>query len=195
MQLSHMKDRALSGDTAYFKHLSWVTWYQLDFSGSEGEGNGHAGSGGPDLSKVLEEIGISPGSSIIDLGSGKGAACFTLLNHPFVAVKGVELSPRLHLIACRNAQKLGLDPRLTLEHDDATAVNLDGFSHVYLFNPFPDAIVSRVFANVRKSHFDKPRPLTIIYKYPGIPNIEPFGYRSRKVFSLPLSHPFYVYTL
>lgn len=190
-----------------------VLWYALqtrlrglDLSGASPESLGlnpaeavqHSNSGGPILDAVLQACSIPPGSRIIDFGSGKGGAVFTMARFPFTEVLGIELSPELVSIAKRNAQSLNVS-NVHFECRSATevTVDLDRFSHIYFFNPFSPAIFRQVYQNLVDSLKRKPRMLTVICKHPEgsieqcFPESEAFRLMSKMQFTL--SHPFYVF--
>ncbi|MBF0295007.1 MAG: class I SAM-dependent methyltransferase [Magnetococcales bacterium] len=85
----------------------------------------------------------------IDIGSGKGKACFYAALHArFPSILGIEFSRALLDIAAQNHQKLSArsgGARIAFLHADAATVRLPtGTSLIFLFNPF-DAIVLEHF--------------------------------------------------
>jgi SAM-dependent methyltransferase len=192
--LPHVVDRLIALDLTYLLYLLRIRRHRLDFTAATvSQGHDHMGSGGPDLSRVLNRLGIPPHSRILDLGSGKGAACLTLATHGFEEVVGLELCPALIQIAHANTQRVGASVRYVCG-DAATFTDLDRFTHLYLFNPFPVSVLLHVWANVYESLERCPRRLTVIYKFPGEPpaDLDPSVF-TRRVIRLPRSHPFYIY--
>lgn len=125
----------------------------------------YSDSGGPELAGVLASLRIPRGSVALDLGCGKGGAAITLARH-FTRVTGVELAAELVDIARRNAQRSGLD-NLRFVHSDASAFTaLDDYTHLYLYNPFPCAVLAEVLANLRASLVRHDRELVLIYRNP-----------------------------
>jgi tRNA1(Val) A37 N6-methylase TrmN6 len=163
----------LNGRTDYLLYALWVRCMKLDFRHVSLETLGfspdhsvhHAGSGGPFLADVLKKIDIPPGSRIVDLGCGKGSAMCTLARFPFEEVAGVELSEDLARIAEDNGRKLGLSLRFYVA-DVVDFKEFDRFTHIYMFNPFPEAVTAQVMKNLRASLKRKPRKLTMIYFFP-----------------------------
>jgi SAM-dependent methyltransferase len=202
--LSHVVRRAITGDVAYLAYAAWTRLHRLDFAHtsldhlglSPERSNLHAASGGPDLARVLKRLGVPPGSRVLDLGSGKGSACVTLAAFPFSEVVGVECSRTLVEIAQANIARLRLSNVRFVCVDAAAFTDLDRFTHVYLFNPFPPVVLRQVVKNLRDSLDRQPRTLMVIYKYPGRAEETPVD---RTVFShdctisVPLSHPFHVF--
>jgi SAM-dependent methyltransferase len=118
------------------------------------------------LQQVLDSLNITERDSIIDLGSGKGSAIIFFAKYPFQKVAGVELSDRIYRISLANLKKLKLD-RISLFHLDAEQFkDFDTYNYVYLYNPFPEAIMKKVLNNICLSLQNNPRSLAIIYKNP-----------------------------
>lgn len=125
----------------------------------------YSDSGGPELSRMLSSLRIPRGSVALDLGCGKGGAAITMARY-FARVTGVELSAELARIARANAQRSGLD-NLQFFHGDASAFTaLDDYTHIYLYNPFPCAVLTEVLANLRHSLSRRDRELILIYRNP-----------------------------
>jgi hypothetical protein len=156
----------------------------------------HADSGGPDLVKVLKRCNITKDDRILDMGSGKGGAMFSMARFPFAEVAGVEVARELDILAKHNAGKLGLYNLRFICQDAAKYTDLDRFTYIYFFNPFPLTVMSKVMANLKASLARAPRKLILIYKYPGCPDL----YVDRETFMLHEfmtfkgSHPFTLYS-
>lgn len=129
-------------------------------------GSPYGNSGGPDLARVLQALRPEPSSAIIDLGCGKGGALITMASFPFARICGVDLSADLLRVASENLRKCGLEGIELHCCDAADFADLDGFTHVYMYNPFPSPVMQAVMANLRASLTRRPRSLTIIYKNP-----------------------------
>lgn len=126
----------------------------------------HSNSGGPQLALVLKSLRIPPGSIGLDLGSGKGGAAITMARKSFASVTGVELSGDLVEIARENARRAGVE-NLDFIHSDASGFTaLDRFTHIYLYNPFPCAVLCEVLENIRLSIKRRDRELLLIYRNP-----------------------------
>lgn len=198
MILPHVIRRALAGDWAYLRFLVWQRWHRVDFSaasvaelGLPDGSHDHMHSGGPDLLRVLDTLTITPADRCLDLGSGKGASTFTLATR-FAQVVGIELSPALVAVAQRNQRRLGVSNVLFVAVDARAYRDFDAFSHVYLFNPFSDAILQAVIAEIGASLQRHPRAFTVIYKHFQTPTVDFPGFTC-EVIRLPRSHAFYVY--
>lgn len=163
-----------NGRIDYIRYLLWTRWKGLDFTPvpletlgfSEHHSVSHAASGGVFLRDILNRIDMPAGSRVIDIGCGKGSAMCTLGTYPFKEVAGVELSESLARIAETNARKLGLDHIKVYVSDATEFSDFDRFTHIYMFNPFPDAVMRRVIDHIRLSLQRVPRRLTIIYVFP-----------------------------
>jgi protein-L-isoaspartate O-methyltransferase len=156
----------------------------------------HSESGGPYLKKVLKTLTIRETSKALDLGSGKGGAVLTLSRFPFSEIVGVEISDSLVRIAQDNIAKCRLKNVQFVRCDAGAFTDLDRFTHIYMYNPFPQAVMEEVMINLSRSLQRNPRILTLIYCNPAchttIMNSRLFpGYRHVKY---PYSHDFHIYT-
>jgi SAM-dependent methyltransferase len=108
--------------------------------------------------------------TFVDLGSGKGRALLLAAKQGFERVIGVEFMPELHRAAEENIRTFVAKHRpsaqvqslcmnaLDFEFPDAPLV-------VYLFNPFPEPVLSAVLNNLRQSWEHNPRPVYLAYRY------------------------------
>ena len=161
-----------SGNSAELCYQLWNKWKGVDFEFvsieelglPQGRAHFHSSSGGPVLARVFKTIDVPLGSVALDLGSGKGSAVMTLSRLQFAEVVGVELSAELIDVALHNAAKL--DRRnVRFVHADAAAFrDYDRVTHLYMYNPFPCAVMSAVVANLAASLARSPRRLTIVYR-------------------------------
>ena len=127
----------------------------------------HGVTPGFELERVLRALNVPSGSSIIDMGCGKGVSLFTFAKFPqFSHVAGCDISSDLLAIAEKNFLRLGLKGITLYCCDAATFTDFDRFDYVYLFNPFYGETFSRMVENLSKSLIRSPRPLTIIYFRP-----------------------------
>ena len=127
--------------------VSGATLEQLGLS--EERSKPHSNSGGPELEAVLRELPIRPGDAVIDLGCGKGGAMLTLAKYPFERVDGVEISPALCQTAEANLKRAGVKNASVYCCDAGEFQGLDAYAFVYMYNPFPEAVMQRVSANLR----------------------------------------------
>jgi len=128
--------------------------------------NGHRDSGGPDLHKLLATLPISSRDAVVDMGCGKGGAMITLARYPFARVDGIELSPQLAQVAHMNIERLGIRNATVFCGDAAMFQDLDIYTHVYMYHPFPANIMSSVLVNLTASVHRQKRRITVIYKNP-----------------------------
>ena len=163
-----------SARTDYITYALWVRLNGLDFSSvlakdlglSEKLSGHHSASGGVFLSDILKKIEIPPKSRIVDLGCGKGSAICTIAEFPFEEVVGVELSEELVRIAQNNCRKLGIEKASFCVADAGDFRELDRFTHIYMYNPFSQVVMTKVMQNLAVSLKRSPRKLTVIYFYP-----------------------------
>jgi SAM-dependent methyltransferase len=193
----------LIGRLDYLLYPLWVRWKRLDFYPVTLENLGfsrdhsvpHSASGGTILADVLKEIDIPPGSRVVDLGCGKGSAMCTLARFPFEEVAGVELCESLARIAEANGRKLGLT-NFRVHVSDATEFkDFDRFTHIYMFNPFPAAVMTEVMNNLAASLSRKPRQLTVIYLFPVCHDVlvQSGLLRKQRELDVKFTHPYFIY--
>jgi SAM-dependent methyltransferase len=126
----------------------------------------HSDSGGPDLKRLLNTLPIDNSDAVIDLGCGKGGAMLTLAQHPFSRVGGVEIAENLAAVARKNIEKLRIPNAFVFCCDAADFVDLDAYTYVYMYNPFPQLVMSSVLDNINESLVRRNRTLTLVYRNP-----------------------------
>jgi 16S rRNA G966 N2-methylase RsmD len=107
------------------------------------------------LRQLFSEVGKldSKYHNFIDIGSGKGKACFyALMKQSFKQVTGVEFSKELVDIAIKNQNIIGASNVNFLNMDASTYLLPDESSLIFLFNPF-DQIVLEKFLKNNMDHF------------------------------------------
>jgi SAM-dependent methyltransferase len=107
----------------------------------------------------------------IDLGSGKGRTLLMAADYPFRRIVGVELLPALHRAALENLSKYKSESQKCFAVEsicaDATEFAFPAEPTVlYLFNPFPEAGLRRVIANLEQSLREHPRAVYVLYHNP-----------------------------
>jgi SAM-dependent methyltransferase len=121
---------------------------------------------------ILNELPIRYDEFLfIDLGSGKGRALLLASQFPFKGIVGIELSPTLHTIACRNIQiyrdDLQCCHRIHSVCEDVARYQMPPVKEVfYLFDPFDDQVMRTVLRNIEESLRRVPRDIYIIYLKP-----------------------------
>jgi hypothetical protein len=127
--------------------------------------------------EMIESLGIDQSQyTFLDLGSGKGRTLLMASEYPFRRVLGVELLPELDQIAQENIRQVKSDQRKcgTVESvcQDARVFEFpEEPLLVYLFNPFLESGLSRVFRNLEQSLQATPRPVIILYHNPLLANV------------------------
>src|SRR5579863_3021354 len=109
--------------------------------------------------------------TFLDLGSGKGRTLLMASDYPFRHIVGVELFPALHQAAQDNLGKYRSESQkcFALESicGDATEFPFpDEPTVLYLFNPFPEAGLRRMIANLEQSLLTHPRIVYVLYHNP-----------------------------
>src|SRR5580693_7222042 len=107
----------------------------------------------------------------IDLGSGKGRTLLMASDYPFRRIVGVELLPALHQAAQENLSKYRSESQKCFALEsicaDATEFPFPAEPTVlYLFNPFPEAGLRRMMANLEQSLRQHPRAVYVLYHNP-----------------------------
>jgi hypothetical protein len=87
---------------------------------------------------------------LLDYGSGKGKVLIGAARHGFERVRGIEYTERLHQIAVRNIDKLGLTGKAQSIHGDATQFFPAPKDRVlYFFNPFEGDVLDQTLRNIK----------------------------------------------
>ena len=144
--------------------LGGATLEQLGLSADHSKP--YSNSGGPELDSVLKALSIRPSDSIVDLGCGKGGAMLTLAKYPFRRVDGIEISNSLCRTAEHNLRRAGVRNSVIYCCDAGAFQNFDSYTYIYMYNPFPEAVMQVVMENIRHSLERAPRELFLIYKNP-----------------------------
>jgi SAM-dependent methyltransferase len=124
------------------------------------------------LSALREQTGCDFRDFVfIDLGSGKGRTLLMASEYPFRRIVGVELLPELHRVAQENIRKCSDEVQKCFALQsicaDATEFHFpDEPIVLYLFNPFPEAGLKRVIANLEQSLRAHPRTVYVLYHNP-----------------------------
>jgi SAM-dependent methyltransferase len=109
--------------------------------------------------------------TFVDLGSGKGRTLLMASDYSFRRIVGVELLPALHAIAQENLAGYASESQKCFALESVCA---DAREFVfpaeplllYLFNPFPEAGLRQVIANLERSLRAHPRPVYVLYHNP-----------------------------
>ncbi len=107
----------------------------------------------------------------VDLGSGKGRTLLMASDYPFRRIVGVELLPALHRAARENLSKYRSEAQkcFAVESVCADATEFcfpDEPTVLYIFNPFPEAGLRRMIANLEQSLREHPRAVYVLYHNP-----------------------------
>jgi SAM-dependent methyltransferase len=126
-----------------------------------------------EMIEALRERGHSdfPDFVFLDLGSGKGRTLLMASDYSFRRIVGVELLPALHQAAKENLSKYSSASQKCFALEsicaDASEFPLPAEPTVlYLFNPFPEAGLRRMIANLEQSLRAHPRAVYVLYHNP-----------------------------
>ena len=120
----------------------------------------------------LDSLGLDLSDFVfLDLGCGKGKPLLVASSYPFRRLIGVDISPACVRAARRNVARYGperIDPaRVELRVGDAEDVEFPAEPLVlYLYNPFPEAVLEEVVTRLEASLLARPRPAAIVYVNP-----------------------------
>ena len=123
-------------------------------------------SGNKYLVHLLQDLHITNQDSILDIGCGKGSAMLTMLKFPFARVHGIELSKEIAEIAIRNFTNLKKQRWHVFNENAITYKNYSDYSMLYMYHPFPEAIMRQVVANIHSSVAGRAEEMLIIYNNP-----------------------------
>jgi SAM-dependent methyltransferase len=123
-------------------------------------------SGGASLAYALRHLSITGMDRCLDVGCGKGGALITLSDFPFGRVAGLELSDTLIEIARENLHRLGRKDIALFCCNALEFPGYDDYNYIYLYNPFPLAVMKPFLQSLAASLLRAPRTLTVIYKNP-----------------------------
>lgn len=122
------------------------------------------------LSYVLKDFNVTSTDAIVDIGCGKGNAMRAMLRFPFSTIDGIELSDTIAAVARQNFSVLN-DKRVTVFTGDATKfTDYSAYTVVFLFNPFPGTLLSKVIDSIIRSIQKNDREFCILYNSPQFPD-------------------------
>jgi SAM-dependent methyltransferase len=119
------------------------------------------------LRAVLKELpALSPNTTFVDIGSGKGCTLLVASRFAFGKIIGVEFAAEL----CRVARKNVACYRGRQACKDISILQMDATEFpfpdspllIYFFNPFHAPIMEKVLHKLTQSVVDIPRPVTLI---------------------------------
>lgn len=145
--------------------------------GTEVTGDGHVVPRYETSSEAAIRIGLDSLAvdhsrfTFVDLGCGKGKPLLVAASYAFRRLVGVDVSPVCIAVARRNVARYGperIDPsRVELICADARDFAFpDEPLVVYLFNPFPQAVLEQVVANLERSLAERPREACVVFLNP-----------------------------
>lgn len=123
------------------------------------------------FAQVLAELDIpAPGTTFMDLGSGKGRVLLMAAALPWKRVIGVEFSPSLADISRDNVKKYTGPKECTdivVETADATKYPFpSGPVVVFMYHPFDETIMAAVAASLTRSYEADRRDIYVLYFKP-----------------------------
>ena len=101
--------------------------------------------------------------TFVDLGCGKGRSLLIAARMGFKRVVGVEFAAELAAVARKNIQRMGVSNAVVIDADAAEFSLPRGNVVAFLFNPFRNAVVQKVVANLEQPRVGK---LYVVYSNP-----------------------------
>jgi 16S rRNA G966 N2-methylase RsmD len=109
--------------------------------------------------------------TFVDLGSGKGRTLLMAASRGFRRAIGVEYIPELHRVAVENVRRFVAAHAVHRTQLESVCMDARDFDFppdplvVYIYNPFPEAVLAGVLERLAASMAEKPRPTFIAYRY------------------------------
>lgn len=125
------------------------------------------------FASIMRSLPANRGDFIfIDYGSGKGRVLLLAARYGFKRVVGVEFAQELYETSERNVDRFRRRrrrrlPEIQLVMGDAVNITLPNEPCVlFLYNPFPEEVLSQVLAHIEDSYARAPRTLYLVYLNP-----------------------------
>ena len=144
---------------------------------SNSQHNGYAMTSDKAICDIARKINFLD-KSFLDIGSGKGRVPYQAFKLGAKHAEGVEISEKLHSIACKNYEILGVQKNVISNCIDAREFQrYNEFDIYFLFNPFKndlyeeviDILMAQVVLNSRNRHI-------ILYGGSNLASIEKYSY-------------------
>lgn len=122
--------------------------------------------------EMLDQVSIRyEDYTFIDLGSGKGRTLLIASEYPFRRIIGVEYVPEINAVAQANIARFRSGRRKcgnveSVQGDARQFAFPNEPLLIYLYNPFREALMAAMLANLRRSLNAHPRPALVIYMRP-----------------------------
>ena len=119
------------------------------------------------LAEIFSRYPPAADDGFVDVGCGRGRVLCVAATMAMRRCLGVEFRKDLAEAAEANAASMiGRRTTIEVQNQDATEVDYDGFSYLFLFNPFDAPIMERFLETLRSSVERRPRAIRIVYLYP-----------------------------
>ncbi len=155
-----------------------VPLWKLDISSpNRSDGTRYQAIDAQPLRMAIEALPITPQEfTYVDLGSGKGRSLLVASEYPFKRVLGIEFSEELHTVAAENIRRYK-NPRQKCENVASLFFDAAAYTFppentvVFMYDPFNEAVLSRVLENLRTSFRQGTKSLYIIYFNPALASL------------------------
>lgn len=116
------------------------------------------------LKRVFDHLKMGPDDVFVDLGCGKGRACFLAAVQNIKKVVGIDVDEEMLRIAGDNLRNLRM-PHAPVEfiRADAASFEPEEGTVFFMFDPFGYRTIVEVVKNIKGSFAAKPRKIRIVY--------------------------------
>lgn len=119
------------------------------------------------IRRFLPALVPGPTDVVFDIGCGMGRVLCVFARMDVQECVGIEVSPELAEIACRNVGNLrGRRAPVRVEVSDAATADYSNGTIYWLFNPFGVATMNAVLNRIEETLVSDPRPVRIAYLNP-----------------------------
>ena len=120
--------------------------------------------------RIVRAVPAAPRElAFVDYGCGKGRALVLAAEHGFAHVAGIEHVPALHAQARRNVEsyreRRPAAPSIEVRLGDAAEFEApEGRALLFFYNPFDEAVMARVLAQLEARWIERPAPWFLAYR-------------------------------
>ena len=119
------------------------------------------------LERLAESGYVTRKNLLVDYGAGKGRVGFFLSYQTRCRYVGIEYDERICQTAWKNKEAAVSASRIELLHCRAEDYEVpESADRLYFFNPFSVEILQKVFGKIRRSWYQKPREILLLFYYP-----------------------------
>jgi SAM-dependent methyltransferase len=155
------------------RNASWELRLNIRTSGVDHDVSHHPDAvpyealGYPAIWTIFDELRMGPADVFVDIGCGKGRVTCCAARLGVRRVVGLEVNPRLALIARKNAARMrGRHAPITILDGPAEEADIADGTVFFLFNPFGEPTCRKMAASIEAATADRDTPARIVYVLP-----------------------------